>query len=101
MNTNIIDEKIDPRERVYNAAIKVFEIKPEELFSKTRLRRIVEPRHAVFYYRIKVMGHRPVDIQYETGFDHSAQIYACKNVKLLLETDRVFKRKYKCTYIMV
>jgi len=74
--------------------IEVWNIKPSELYKRTRQREVVEPRQVAFYYKKRVLGHKPMNMQRATGFDHATINHSCKEIENQLQTSKDFRKKY-------
>ena len=73
----------------------VFNIPLNGMLSKSRARRLSEPRHAAMYLAWKLHGEGPSVIGRTFNCDHTTVHYALKHVPVLCEQNPTFKRKLK------
>jgi chromosomal replication initiator protein len=92
----VIDRE-NPMYWIANYISRLYGVSIENLKSKSRDRKYVDPRHISMYF-IKEY-HRSFSLksigEYFGGRDHSTVIHALENVSDLMDTDKQFKEKIK------
>jgi chromosomal replication initiation ATPase DnaA len=73
---------------------KIWNLPREDIFKNTRKRKIVYPRHMLFYYKLTEEKVRPYIIEEMYGFDNATILHAKENAANLISTDKEFKTKY-------
>jgi len=79
-------------ELLISRVIKKYKITKEELLSDTRRRHIVEPRQIALFAMHKKYGYTSQGAGDYFGKDHATVLYASKNIKGIMETDKEFNR---------
>ena len=91
MNAYAIPGTILPHEI---AVCMAFGIERDQLYEKNRGHEVVSARHAILYYRHKILREKKLFIQKQTGFDRSTQCYIEKKVPERLEFQKEFRLNY-------
>ena len=70
-----------------------FKITPEMLLSKSRKRELVQARQIAMYLSKNLTNNSLTTIGAQTGGkDHATVLHACKTVRDLMDTDKIFKK---------
>ncbi|OQB81418.1 MAG: Chromosomal replication initiator protein DnaA [Bacteroidetes bacterium ADurb.Bin123] len=86
----------NPTDIIDRAVCNVWNISQDRLREKTRKREVVEARQTAMYFYRKKSTYSLKEIGALLGnFDHATVIYGCRNVKNLVETDKVFFEKFE------
>ena len=91
MNAYAIPGTILPHEI---AVCMAFGIERDQLYAKNRNHSVVSARHAILYYRHKILGEEKYIIEKKTGFDHSTQRYIERKVPERIVFQKEFRLKY-------
>jgi chromosomal replication initiation ATPase DnaA len=81
-------------QKIESVVSKVWNIKIDDIYSKSRNRDIVEARYVCMWYnriRLKKSFHYCGKLYYK---DHSTAVYGIKMVDMLYETNPEFKKKF-------
>ena len=73
----------------------LYNISENELYSKSRLRHLVDARTMVYYFLRNVMDYRYNQIAKKFGKNHATIIHAVKKHEQLMEWDIRYKDKYQ------
>lgn len=92
--------RLTPNE-ITQVAARVWQINPADLYANTNAPAIVEPRHVVFYHRVKVLGVPVSKIEQETGFSFTTIWRGCNKVAKKLTTDNLLKTRYDLFKILL
>lgn len=77
---------------IKDAVCNHFSIKPEELFSKSRKRDIVQARQIAMYFAKNKTNHSLSAIGAVMGDkDHATVVYSCNTISNLIDTDKILK----------
>ena len=79
-------------ELLISRVIKKYKITKEELLSDTRRRHIVEPRQIALFAMHKKYGYTSIAAGKYFDKDHATVLYAVKNIKGIMETDKDFNK---------
>jgi len=85
--------RLTPNE-ITAVAARVWQINAADLFANTNAPAIVEPRHVVFYHRVKILGVPVSKITQETGFSFTTIWRGCNKIAQKLTTDHLLKSRY-------
>lgn len=72
---------------------KVFNVSPELIMSKKRIREAVDSRHFLILIFRNYWGWGWMDIERELGINHSTAIIACRQCIDLYRYDKIYRRK--------
>lgn len=78
-----------------DAVSKVFGVPIPDIMGRSRVRRVVEARHAYMSIMRNSTRMSLADIGSIMDRDHSTVIHSCRTAKNLIETDWIFKETYR------
>lgn len=80
-------------EKIEKIICEYFKITHDQIQSKTRKRDIVQARQLAMYFAKEYTNHSLANIGMKIGRrDHATVLHACKTVRNLSDTDKIFKR---------
>jgi ATPase involved in DNA replication initiation len=85
-------------DRLIAKASVIFELRKEQIMSKSRKREIVMARQAVMYVARKRLSNKLEYIAKYFGKNHGTVIHACKQVENLTEFDDDYNKKVTALY---
>jgi chromosomal replication initiation ATPase DnaA len=83
------------------AACCAWNISPATINQVTRKREVVEVRQTLMVYRVDVLKQSKDFAAERYGKDRTSFYHAEKTVKILLETDKEFRKKHELFYKMI
>lgn len=100
-NDEIIGLKATP-DQITQAAARVWQVNPDEIFSKCRKRYIIEPRQIVLFHMVKVLDISAEKIADDTSFSKQA-VYSAVAVMNAerIKANRVLSARYNLFLIVL